>query len=240
MKTRTIVNFFSSVVLACVALAACGSDPTAATGTTGDASSSSASASSGTGGEVPALGASPAIVAFQDSRKATQQDPAIVAAIDAQTATANMVDLSPDVEARRVAYVLDWTVDDYEQAWADHAGFTFAPGQAPRSPAQAGVDSKAFEDAATATLAALPAQSWDAQWDGFTAGFLAAQATVKHPVEWTEARAHMLPGALKAAKIGAIKAGAADINAAFASIGPVGAKLSAVETKGFDALAAMK
>lgn len=191
------------------------------------------------GGEAPAaMGKSPAIEAFQASRRATQQDPAVLATLDAQTATAVSVSLEPAVEAARVQSVIDWTLSAYCQAWAFHAGVGWISGTSPRTPAAAGKEAAGFQAATQAARDLLPLQLWEDEWAGFEAGFLAAEAGVPGiPVEWVAEREGMLQGALDAAYLGAVKAEAQDISAALASIGPIGVKLADAENAEFNILA---
>lgn len=225
--------FFAMCMTAVMMALGCGSAET-----TGGSGSTTAS-TSGSGGTDTTVGKSPAIEAFQASRRATQQDPQILVVLDAQTGTAAMVSIAPSTEAARVQSVIDWTLDVYCRAWATHAGVTWAPSAGTHSPAQAGFESAAFQAATQAARDALPVQSWEAEWAGFEAGFEAAEAGVPGiPAEWTEERKGMLQGALDAAYIGAVKSGAADIAAALASIGPIGGELFAAENDEFAALVA--
>lgn len=226
------------LMISCLIALGCG--PVESTGAAGGSSSSVSS--SGTGGsEAAPTGKSKAIEAFQASRRATQQDPMVLAVIDAQTATADMVSLEPMTESARVQSVIDWTLLTYCTAWAAHAGVTWEPTQGTHAPAQAGFEAAAFESAAHDARAKLAPQTWDQAWSGFEAGFLATQASVVGiPSEWTEERKGMLQGALHCAYIGSVASGATDISSALASIGPVGAKLFEAENSEFDALVTQK
>ncbi len=227
------------MMIMCVVAIGCGSEPIAGAG--GGSTSSASSGTGGTGGESVPHGKSAAILAFNGSRRATQQDPAVLAAIDAQTASADMVSLDPLVEAARVQSVIDWTLEVYCVTWADYAKVTWSPTSGKHAPKQAGVEAAAFEAAAMGVRSKLGPQAWDQAWGGFEAGFLAAQASVQGiPSEWTEERKGMLQGALNCAYVGAVASGAADIGAALASIGGIGGQLFAAENVEFGQLVAQQ
>jgi len=203
-------------------------------------SSSSTSSSSGTGGEAPTLGESPSVRAFYMSR-------AVISPPDTKTALkasydmqALALDLDPAIEQKREEYVPDWTVHVYEKIWAQYAGFTFAPSPDKLSPDEAANASVTFDAAASDTISTYPAQPWDADWATFAAGFLAAENSVDHPASWDGTRGPMLTGALKCAKVGAIKAGAKNIDEALKSIAVPGGLLYPEEDKAFSDLITMK
>lgn len=205
----------------------------------GTGGGSSASSSSGTGGEAPVTGKSPAIEAFQMARRAAHKDPAEVAAIDAQTATAAMVDISPDVEARRVAYMLDWAIDDVEQAIGQMANVNFDRGGAPRTQEEAEATSASFASSAAAVLGKLSEQPWDAEWTKFCSDFISAQSAVARPVEWSNVSDTAVRGSLDSMKIIAIYGGAKSLDEALAANGGIRAQIAKHENDGFRALISM-
>ncbi len=229
-----------AVVCSAILSGACAPDESSGvTGGDGGGVSASASSSSGTGGEVPATGKSPAIEAFQASRRAAHQDPAEIAAIDAQTATAAMVDISADVEAKRVQYVLDWTIDDVEQPFGQMANVNFDRGGAPRAQDDAESTSASFASNAAMVLGKLPEQPWDAAWVTFCAEFITAQSAVVRPAAWANVSDTSVRGALDSMKIIAIYGGAKNIEEALASNGGIRAQITKNENDAFRALVSM-
>jgi hypothetical protein len=221
------VGLFASSFVACV-------PGESVTGTGGSGSSSG-----GSGGEVPTIGKSRVLESFQLSRRAMQTDPEILDAIDKQLSAEDMIDNSSAAEQARIDYILNWTVDVYEQAWAQAAGVSFERGSTPRTKERADAVSAAFDFAATATLAKLPEQPWDAEWENHVDVFMTMQSYVSHPAELDEMNASRLGGVFKCMKIVAILSDAKTVQGAVASLGGINVQMLKSEDAAFDDLAAM-
>ena len=129
-----------------------------------------------------------------------------------------MVDISPEAEDMRVALVLDWTVDEYEQAMAQLAGLDFDRGLGPRLQAEAELASARFEEAAMFKYNSLPEQPWDAEWLTYANQFMESHAAISGPDEWDNTVYRSRSGALMCMKILAAQAGAATMQEALVAL----------------------
>jgi len=177
-----------------------------------------AGGSSSTGNADPMLGKSPAIEAFQSARRVALNDPASIAVIDAQSDRTKMVNVSPEAESLRVSYVLDWTVDEYEQVLAQIVGITFDRGLGPRTQAEAELASARFETAAADRYESLPEQSWDTEWASYESDVMVAHAEIESPPGWKNVIYRSRRGALMCMKIIAVQSGADSMPKALGSL----------------------
>lgn len=214
------------------AFVACAPDGSSATSSDGGGSAVSATSSEASG-EVPKFGRSLAIDSFQATRRAALVDPAEIAAVDAQTASASMVDISPEAEKARVSYVLDWTVDGYEQALAHVADISFKSGIMPRTQAEAEAASASFEWEASKKFSSLSERPWDSDWTDFARAFMDAQVAPPRPAEWDHIVYTSRRGALSCMKVIAAQGGASTMQEVEASLRGIRALVSKSEDVAF-------
>jgi hypothetical protein len=174
-------------------------------------------------------GRSAAIDAFIASREVQAQDAGYRASIQADFDAAADVSLDPSAESARVIDVLRWTLEDYSVAWAGDAGVAWAAPTETLDAAGYGEVASAFLGACASARDALPAHGWNLA--PFEEAMVAAEAAVANvPSEWLPTREPSFRGAWACAEVIGVRAGAMDMGAAIAALGPISERLHAAES----------
>jgi hypothetical protein len=227
MKTLIVSFVLASSIVGCIP----NESPDGAGG-----SGVESSTQTSTGSINPGFGRSHVIDAFQSARRAALTDQAAIDAIDTQTASASMVDISPAAEEARIFHVLNWTIDGLESAVSQAAGVTFDHGSAPRSQEEAERTSRTFELAASELLYSLPEQKWGHEWTMYSSDFLDAQVAVDAPAQWEHIVYTATRGTLKCMRVIAIGASAESMSEANAALVGIRSQIAASADSEFSGL----